>query len=90
MALYRAKRAGQHPDGTAKFVREGEQFEWAGKPGAWMELVEKAAEAPSPAPAEADHKEEIAVALNEAPLAEAEPESAPVAETKARKRKGAE
>lgn len=89
MALYRAKHSGQHPDGSAKFIREGETFEWAGKPGAWMELVDVAQAAPSPAPAEADHKEEIAVALNEAPLAEAEPESAR-AESKRKSRKGAE
>jgi hypothetical protein len=88
MALYRAKRAGQHPDGTAKFIREGETFEWAGRPGAWMELAE-AQNAPSPAPPE-DHKQEIAVALNEAPLAEAEPESAPAESKRTRKRKETE
>lgn len=89
MALYRAKQAGQHPDGTARFIREGEKFEWAGRPGAWMELVEKAAEAPSPAPSE-DHKAEIAVALDEAPLAKDEPESAPAESKRTRKRKETE
>ena len=76
MPLYRAKHAGQHPDKSAKRIREGETFEWAGTPGAWMELVEQA----SPAPSEPEPTPE--------PIAE--PESAPVAEPKRKARKGAE
>ncbi len=81
MALYRATRAGQHPDGSGAFIREGQTFVWGGKPGAWMEEVESA-EAPAPPPSEPAP----AAAETDEPI-EQQSESAPVAESKARKRK---
>jgi hypothetical protein len=88
MALYRARYGGQHPDGSARWINEGETFHWDGKPGAWMELAESKAEAP-PSPAPSNRAEEIAVALDEAPLVkdEEKSEAAPAA-SKRRARKG--
>jgi hypothetical protein len=86
MTLWRAIRMGTLPGGRR--VREGETFEaqeLGGRaPGTWMELADGVDPLPDP-PQSAD--EEIAIALNEAPLAEAESESAPKAESKTRKRK---
>lgn len=68
MALYRAKRMGTLPDGRR--IREGEQFEFSGRKGEWMEPVE---EEPAPAPSEPELEQVLM-------QAESAPE--PVAESK--------
>jgi hypothetical protein len=90
MALYRAKQMGTLPNGRR--VREGGEIreeELEGRrPGAWMELVEEGAEAP-PSPALSDHRDEIAIVLDEQPLVkdDEQSEAAPAA-SKRRSRKG--
>mgnify|MGYP001585988224 CR=1 FL=1 len=83
MARYRAKKMGTLPDGRR--VREGAEFEFAGKPGAWMEEIEANASGAESAPPAPDEKPADAKA------GDAEPDSAvEAAAPKRAKRKGAE
>lgn len=61
MPLYRAKSMGTLPDGRR--VREGVEFEFEGRQGAWMELVEAEAEPVPSLPSPVEVKAESAVEI---------------------------